>query len=61
MCSNCVGKALNVVCSSPEPSYVAYTIKYKNGFACLWLGNVDMHMYEKCDQNIACGSNEHFH
>ena len=26
-----------------------------------WLGNVDMHMYAKCDQNIPCGSrDEHF-
>ena len=21
-----------------------------------WLGNVDMHMYAKCDKNISCGS-----
>ena len=28
----------------------------KGGFSCQWLGNVDMHMTAKCDQNIACGS-----
>ena len=26
------------------------------GFACQWLGNVDMHMYAKCVKNIPCGS-----
>ena len=26
-----------------------------DGFACQWLGNVDMHMYAKRDQNIPCG------
>ena len=24
--------------------------------ACQWLGNVDMHLYANCDQNIPCGS-----
>ena len=28
----------------------------KCGFACKWLGNVDMHMHAKCDKNIPCGS-----
>ena len=25
-------------------------------FACQWLGNVDMHVYAKCDKNISRGS-----
>ena len=28
----------------------------KGGYACQWLGNVDMHMYAEFDQNIPCGS-----
>ena len=28
----------------------------KGGLACQRLGNFDMHMEAKCDQNIPCGS-----
>ena len=28
----------------------------KGGYGCQWLGNVDMHMRAKFDQNIPCGS-----
>ena len=28
----------------------------KGGFACRWIGNVDMHMYATFDQNIPSGS-----
>ena len=35
----------------------------KGGLACEWLGNVDMHMYAKCDKKYAMWfkSYEHFH
>ena len=32
------------------------SITKRVGFACQWLGNVDMHMYAKFDQNTPCGS-----
>ena len=25
-------------------------------FECQWLGNVDMHVYAKCEKNVLCGS-----
>ena len=34
-----------------KPSYVK-----NGGFACQWLGNVEMHMYAKCDHNIRSDS-----
>ena len=28
-------------------------------YTCQWLGNIDMHMYAKCDETILCSSKAH--
>ena len=54
----CGSRVISIFTNCPQPAEIMLSKPSsirKGRFACQWLGNVDMHVYVKCDQTIPYG------